>query len=378
LTGESIRVPLGDRSYDVEVGRGLLKEWGARLHACGARGRVALVTSTPVDELHGETARRSIREAGLDPLALSVPDGEAAKTPAVAAELHERLLDAGAERGTWVLALGGGTVGDVAGYAAATFMRGVPFAPAPTTLLAQVDASVGGKTGVNLPRGKNLVGAFHQPELVLVDLATLDTLPGRQLAAGWAEVAKAALIADAELFRYLESSVDAVVERRPEAVSRLVASAIRIKAEVVGEDERDLNGRRALLNFGHTVGHALEGAAGYGTLLHGEAVAIGMSVASRIACELGFLSPEDETRSRSVLERLGLPVRLPAVSVDAVLERLKHDKKVREGRVRFVLTGPIGVASLHADVPHSLVRDALASLTSAGDGMTPSHGEPHP
>ena len=336
----------GGRSL-VLVAPGLLDEAGERLKALGGPSTVAVVSTPPVARLYGKRLLRSLRRAGHRPILLTVPDGERAKTPAHAERLHRRFARAGLDRGARVVALGGGVVGDLAGFAAATYLRGIPLVMAPTTLLAQVDASVGGKTAVNLPEGKNLVGAFHQPCLVLADTATLATLPDRELRSGLAEAVKVGAALDRALFALLERDAERLLARDPASIGRVVTRCVRLKARLVASDERDVRGRRALLNYGHTVGHALEAATGYRRLRHGEAVAIGIAAAARLAVRLGALSPAAAARQERLLERLGLPTRIPrGVSLSRVAQALRRDKKARDGRLVFVLTPSVGSARL--------------------------------
>ena len=307
--------------------------------------------------------------AGIPPLAtITVPDGEEVKTLATVERIYNGLLDAGAERSTAIFALGGGVVGDMAGFAAATYLRGVPFVQVPTTLLAQVDASVGGKTGVNLPRGKNLVGAFYQPEAVLVDTATLGTLPERELRAGLAEVIKYGLIRDPGFFGWLEHHLQALLDREPDPLAEAIRRSCRNKAEVVADDERE-NGQRALLNLGHTFAHAIEAGTGYSPWLHGEAVAVGLVMAAEASWRLGRLSEADRDRTRALVEQAGLPTWGPSdLPVDRYLALMAVDKKVAEGRVRFVLLDAVGEALVTDDVPEEVLRDAIAACTPRGSG----------
>jgi 3-dehydroquinate synthase len=337
----------GSGESHLHCGPGLLDDAGALLAARVSPGPAAVVTTRRVARLYGARLLRSLRRAGFRPAAIVLPDGERAKSIAVAAALYRAFVRARLDRGSPVVALGGGAVGDVAGFAAATYLRGVPFVAAPTTLLAQVDASVGGKTAVNLPEGKNLVGAFHQPILVLADTSALATLGDRDFRSGVAEIVKVAAVLDAALFRLLERRADAVLARDAALIADLVARAVRWKARVVAEDERDTTGRRALLNYGHTVGHALEAAARFRALRHGEAVAIGIVAASRLAAALGILAAGDAARQEALIRRLGLPTRVPpGTSLAAVLAAIGRDKKVSRGRPAFVLTPQVGSGRL--------------------------------
>ncbi len=357
----------GGRSV-VLVGPGLLDEAGRRLRTLGDASDLAVVSTPPIARLHAARLLRSLRRAGQRPILFLVPDGERAKTPAQVERLHRRFARAGLDRGARVLALGGGVVGDLAGFAAATYLRGVPLVMAPTTLLAQVDASIGGKTAVNLPEGKNLVGAFHQPRLVLSDTATLATLPDREFRSGLAEVVKVGAALDRALFALLEREAARLLARDPALVARVVARCARLKARLVAADERDLSGRRALLNYGHTVGHALEAATGY-RLRHGEAVAIGIAAAARLAVRLGALTPASAARQEALLARLGLPTRVPrGVSLSLVTEALRRDKKARDGRLVFVLTPSMGSARLRPLRSIRLVSRVLIGLGCGREG----------
>jgi 3-dehydroquinate synthase len=298
LAGERIRVDLGDRSYDIDVGHGLLAGAGARIRPLLAQPRVVVVTDERVANLYLEELTASLAAAGIVHAAVVLPPGEATKDFPHLADLCDQVLALGIERRTTLLALGGGVIGDITGFAAAILLRGLDFVQVPTTLLAQVDSSVGGKTGINTKAGKNLVGAFHQPKLVLADTATLTTLDDRQLRAGYAEVVKYGLLGDAPFFDWLEEYGDAVLRREPAALQRAVAVSCRAKAAVVAADERE-GGIRALLNLGHTFGHALEAETGFGAvLLHGEAVAVGMVLAFELSSRLGLAAAEDAARVR--------------------------------------------------------------------------------
>ncbi|MGE5508002.1 MAG: 3-dehydroquinate synthase [Chitinophagales bacterium] len=360
-----VRVDLGARSYPVYTGAGLLEAVGAAAAGSAGHGRrVALITEPRVEGLYAATVRRSLEECGFAVLPLRVPEGEAAKTLAVVEALYREAALAGLERDDLVLALGGGAVTDTAGFFAATFLRGLRLLNVPTTLLAQVDAAVGGKVGVNLDEGKNLVGAFHQPSGVVVDTGALASLPGREVRSGLAEVVKCGVIQDAALFSRLEAwdfPVSEVTAHQDE-LTAAVQAAIAVKAQVVGDDERE-SGRRVILNFGHTAAHAVEKAAGFGRVRHGEAVAYGMMVAARLAVRLGVAAPQVEQRLDQVLARLELPRRreeLPASVAPAdLLGLLGRDKKVRGGRVRWVLPRTIGEATVTSEVPESLVRECL-------------------
>jgi len=341
--GQGLAVALGARSYPIRLGAGTLAAAGPEI-ARRTAARLAVVISVPsVARRYAGTLERSLRAAGLRTHRLLVPEGDRTKRLAVVARLYDALLAAGADRSSAVVALGGGMVGDLAGFAAATYLRGIPFVQVPTTLLAMVDASVGGKVGVNLPQGKNLVGAFHQPKLVWIDAAVLRSLPPRELAAGFAEVVKAAALWDAGLFARLERDAEALLALEPRPLLRAIARAVAIKAEIVARDERE-SGPRMLLNLGHTLGHAVEKLAGYRGVLHGEAVAIGMVYAARRSEQLGYAPAGTEARVGGLLRRFGLPTELPPHPRRAYLAALEVDKKKQGGRIRYVVLRGIGRA----------------------------------
>lgn len=339
----TVEVTLRERGYPIELGVGTLPEAGPAIARHTGASRAVIVTVLPVARRYSGVLARSLREAGLPVRRIVVPDGDRTKNLRQVARLYEALLDFGADRQTAVVALGGGMVGDLAGFLAATYLRGVPFVQVPTTVLAMADASIGGKVGVNLRRGKNLVGAFHQPRLVWIDLATLRSLPRRQCAAGLAEVVKAAAIRDRRLFERLERDLESILELKPEPLLAVMTRACAIKAEVVSRDEREA-GLRMLLNFGHTLGHAVETLRGYRGILHGEAVAMGMVFAARRSEALGVAPAGVAERLEALLRRAGLPTALPPFPRRAYLDALRVDKKRREARIRFVALRDIGRA----------------------------------
>lgn len=339
----TVPVALGERSYPIHIGAGLLGWLGGEIARHTKATRAAVVTVPAVGRRYAGRLVRSLREAGLETCRIAVRDGDAHKNLRAAARLYEDLLDRGADRATVVVALGGGTVGDLAGFAAATLLRGLPFVQVPTTLLAMVDASVGGKVGVNLPRGKNLVGAFHQPLLVGIDVDTLASLPVRERAAGLAEVVKAGLLWDRTFFEQLEREAENVLRLEPQALLPAIERACAIKAEIVAEDERE-SGRRMLLNLGHTLAHAVESISRYRGILHGEAVAMGMVFAAQRSEALGLCPPGVAARVESLLRRVGLPTGLPAYPRRAYLSALRVDKKRRDARIQFVALRAIGRA----------------------------------
>ncbi len=351
-------------SYDIIIGRGVLADLPDLAQAACPAARYAVITDSHVATLYGEKLVARCRDATLQVELLEFPAGEWNKTRETWARLSDRMLAAQLGRDSAVVALGGGVVGDVAGFVAATYLRGVPYIQAPTTLLAMIDSSIGGKTGVDVPAGKNLLGAFHQPRLVVADLDLLGTLPAPQLAAGIAEAVKHGAIADADYFAFLEREHDAVTTKQPDALERLVRRCVEIKAGVVAADERE-TGRRAILNFGHTVAHAVEATAKF-AVLHGEAVAIGMAYEARLAERLGIAAAGTADRIRRLLERYDLPLELPeSATPDELLATMQLDKKARAGTVRFAL--PEVVGRMHADgsgwtvaAPERVVREVLS------------------
>jgi len=362
----SLTVALEDRGYDIVIGPGLLHQAGALIAVAVPDARVAIVTDKHVAGLHLETLKAALAETGSLIGQVVLPAGESSKSFSQLDVLCHELLGLGVERGDVVVALGGGVIGDLAGFAASIVRRGVRVVQIPTTLLAQVDSSVGGKTGINSPRGKNLIGAFHQPSLVLADISVLATLPDRQFRAGYAEVAKYGLLGDAEFFDWLEENWPAVFRREPEALARIVGTSCRAKADVVAADEYE-TGNRALLNLGHTFGHALEAWAGFSDkLLHGEAIAIGMAQAFRYSMLAGLVGDNQVRRVESHLQAVGLPITVadipgPAVpEPDALLSLMAQDKKVRRGQLVFVLVRGIGEAFVCRDVDEDALRAFVA------------------
>ena len=339
----TLKVELAERSYPIVIGTGTRAEFGAAVKAHTGASRAFVITVPPVAKRYAPALERSLTAAGIAPKRFVIPDGERSKNLREAEKLYDALLAAGAERGSVVIALGGGVVGDLAGFVAATLLRGVAFVQAPTTLLAMIDSSVGGKTGVNVKRGKNLVGAFHQPRLVWIDAATLKSLPRRELLAGLAEGVKHAAIRDARLFALLERELERLLALDPEILLPFLARNCAIKAGVVSRDERE-SGERVLLNFGHTLGHAIETLSKYKGVLHGEAVAMGMSFAARRSEELGLATPGSAVRLVALLARAGLPTELPPFPRRAYLEAIAADKKRKDAHVRFVVLRTIGSA----------------------------------
>ena len=348
------------RTYSAIVERGILHRMGDFLPP--QSGKVFVVATADVWELHGQALDRGMNGHPYELLFL--PGGEPRKRLAEVETLADQMAAKGADRSSLIVAFGGGILTDMAGFLAAIFMRGIPVIQIPTTLLAQVDAAVGGKTGVNLTSGKNLLGSFHQPLAVLIDPAVLDTLPEREYRAGLFEVIKHGIIADADLFRLLDRESERVLRRDPDAVDRMIADSVRIKALVVSDDEREGDVRR-ILNFGHTFGHALEAETGYARFLHGEAVGWGMLAATRLAAKTGILWPEDEALIVACLHRYGAPDRVDGLDVSRIAERLKGDKKTIQGRVHFVLPDVIGHVRITADVEESLVLQAIRESLAA-------------
>lgn len=358
--------PVGARSR-VRVARGALARLGVFVRATTGARAVALVADRRVDRLWGAEARRALRRAGLGVTPFAVPAGERAKRPRELERLWNGFADAGIARGDAVVALGGGTTGDLAGFAASTWQRGVPWVCVPTTLLAQVDSSVGGKTAVDLAAGKNLVGSFHQPAGVLVDPEVLATLPARHVRAGLSEVLKKGFAVDARLFEWCERNADALAAGDGAALAGAVTRALRAKVGIVLGDEREREGgRRTALNFGHTLGHAIEAALGYRGLLHGEAVAIGMRAAAELSVAAAGLAPGARVRLEAMLDHVGLPVRMPPLPLRALLAAMARDKKRRGAEVRWVLTPRVGDASVPRAVPYPLVRAALLHAGARG------------
>lgn len=338
---EQLTVGLDDRSYDIIIGTQILETLGEYCRKCGLRGRAAVVTNTVVGPLYYERAARSLETAGFSVEMIETPDGEAYKNINTLHDIYSGLIEKDFNRGSFIVALGGGVTGDMAGFAAATYLRGIPFVQVPTTLLAQVDSSVGGKTGINHELGKNLIGSFYQPGLVLIDVATLDTLPQREYLAGVAEVIKYGVILDEALFEELENNVDKILKRDGGLLEKIIRRCCELKADIVEQDERE-SGVRAALNYGHTLGHAVEALAGYGTFLHGEAVAIGMVQAARLSAVSGVSTPQCTERITALLRALGLPVELPTFTREDYLGVLLRDKKVRDKGITFVLNKGIG------------------------------------
>jgi 3-dehydroquinate synthase len=351
-----VTVPLTNRSYDVVIGNGILEQAGSLLREAGLNRPVAVVTDERVEELYGQTLLAALADARFASSLHIISGGEPAKSFAMAEEVSESLAGAGVDRSSLILALGGGVIGDLAGFVASIFARGIPYVQVPTTVMAQVDSSVGGKTAINLGAGKNLVGSFHQPALVIVDPDTLATLGSRERNEGFAEVIKYGVIADRSLLDGVENFSD-------EKMTEIVRRCVQIKASIVAEDEREESGKRALLNFGHTIGHAIESAAGYGKLLHGEAISLGMRAAGWLSMKYAGFPTRHQERLIHLLKQLSLPVVLPdEITTAAVMERVFADKKFHRGQIRFVLSTGFGSAFVSEKITRTDLESAVDSL----------------
>ncbi len=357
---QTVKVALGARSYSIEIGSGLLSTVGKRCQNLGLGKRCAIITDRRVGPLYAKKAAASLKQAGFETNIITVAAGEKAKSLSVVGQCYDQLAACRLERKSFVVALGGGVVGDLAGFVAASYLRGIPFVQVPTTLLAQVDSSVGGKTGINLKAGKNLVGAFYQPRLVLCDLDTLRTLPSREYRAGLAEIIKYGIIYDAALFDRIERDMTLLLKKHPRTLAEVVARCCEIKADVVGQDETE-SGLRAILNFGHTIGHAIEAISGYGKFLHGEAISIGQVAAAKISAEQSGLSEEDVARITQLFKRAGLPTKIKLSSAQRakLFAAMKVDKKVSAGEIKFVLARKIGRVDFGQKVSADSINRAL-------------------
>jgi 3-dehydroquinate synthase len=361
IKGVPLTVNVRDRPYDVLVHDGDLAGVGAFARQRSS-GHLAIVITDENARPHAETALNGLRHAGFEAHLLTFPAGEQQKTLATAAQLYDRLADLGADRRTLIVAAGGGVVGDLAGFVAATYARGLPLLMVPTTLLAMVDSSLGGKVAVNHPRGKNLLGAFHQPVGVWIDTRTLDTLPAREYRSGLGEVVKYAVALDADLFAYLDARSRAVLDREPDVIRHVIVRCCQLKAGIVEQDEREVTGTRMLLNYGHTFAHAFETVSGYGSWLHGEAVAAGMMCAARLAERRGLVGPDVPMRQRSLLARFGLPLAPQAWADALLLDAMRRDKKSFNGRLRLVLPVGLGKVMIFDDVSEEEVITALRDV----------------
>ena len=358
----TLTVGLGNRTYPIHIGEGLLARADLFLPHLPQR-KVSVVTNTTVASLYLERFSGALRSAGVEIVPVVLPDGEQHKNWLTLNAIFDALLSNRCERKSAIIALGGGVIGDLAGFAAASYQRGVPLIQVPTTLLAQVDSSVGGKTAINHPLGKNMIGAFYQPGMVLADTGLLDTLPVRELSAGLAEVIKYGLIMDLPFLGWLEANMDNLNKRDPSALAYAVTRSCENKAAVVAADERE-SGERALLNLGHTFGHAIEAGLGFGTWLHGEAVAAGIILAARLSARMGLLSADDVERIARLFERAGLPIEAPSLGQDRYLELMGHDKKVENGRLRLVLLQSLGKAFMTSDFDLRALREVLAGAAA--------------
>ena len=352
-----IKVSLGIKSYQVYIGSGLLVQAGRWLSENGFSGKLVIITDNTVNKLYGGALSRHLTEDGFSVSTLLVPAGEEQKSLETAGRLYNELVSSNAERTTPILALGGGVIGDLAGFVAATYLRGVPLVQMPTTLLAQVDSSVGGKVAVDHGQLKNMIGAFYQPRLVIADTDTLKTLPAEELASGLAEVIKSAAIRDENFFAFLERNLDRIKALDEKALEESVFQSVKIKAEVVEKDELD-SGLRNILNYGHTIGHAIESVSDF-KMKHGEAVAIGMLAAAKISKKMGMLDENEVVRLKKVIERASLPTEMPDFKIEEIMRAMRHDKKVRQDKVRFVLLKSIGNVLITDEVNPSLVEQVL-------------------
>lgn len=352
-----VEVRLGTNSYEVYIGSGLLMQTGHQLKETGFTDKLVIITNPIVKGLYGDALKQTLIAEGFRITILQVPDGEEQKSLEIAGRLYTELTDFYAERMTPILALGGGVIGDLAGFVAATYLRGVPLIQIPTTLLAQVDSSIGGKVAVNHGQLKNKIGAFYQPRLVISDISTLRTLPTKVVTDGLAEVIKSAVIGDKELFTFLEKNLNEVKSLDDETLEEVVFQSAKIKAEIVEKDERDL-GLRSILNYGHTVGHAIESVSDF-KVEHGEAVAIGMLAAARISNKQGILDNNELSRLKSVIKRAGLPTQMPNLELKKIIQAIEHDKKILRGKIRFVLPKSIGSVFITDEVSLSLVEEVL-------------------
>lgn len=358
---EVLKVELGERSYPIYIGQGVLSDIGVLLPYL-RQPKVAVVTNTTVASLYLKRFASELSRSGIEVVEIVLPDGEEFKSWQSLNSIFDVLLEKHCERSTTLVALGGGVVGDMTGFAAACYQRGMPFVQVPTTLLSQVDSSVGGKTAINHPLGKNMIGAFYQPRLVLIDTELLKTLPERELRSGLAEVIKYGLIRDLSFLEWLEENMERLLAREPQAMEHAILCSCRNKAEVVAADEHE-NGERALLNLGHTFGHAIETGLGYGVWLHGEAIAAGTMMAVELSGRLGWIAPGDVDRVEKLFVRAGLPVYGPDLAAERYLELMRHDKKVQEGRLRLVLLKQLGQATVSDESPETEIIQAISART---------------
>lgn len=358
---QKIRVELGSRSYNIMIDAMVLKDIGETLKKFEFSSKVALISNPTVYELYGKTVSGSIKDSGYDLLEVLIPDGEEYKSLTYAEKIYEALLKAKLDRKSALIALGGGVIGDITGFAASTYMRGIDFIQVPTTLLAQVDSSVGGKTGVNHPLGKNMIGAFWQPRLVWVDSATLRTLPQREFLSGLGEVIKYGVIWDEEFFVYLETNRDKILQLDPGALTHIIRRSCEIKSEVVSKDERE-SGLRAVLNYGHTIGHAIETITGYKKYLHGEAVSIGMHLEAKLSHQVGLIDSIDVLRIKDLIDSYKLPSEMPGeIKINDLMEMMQIDKKTVGGKMHFVLPEKVGSVRIHDDITAENIKKLAES-----------------
>ena len=355
---QRLSIDLGERSYDILIGRGLRKRVGELLKAAFDPSRVVVITHPSINNLYGEEVMENFVAQGWATDIIEVPEGESSKNLSQAEKLYDHLLELNCDRKSVLVALGGGVIGDLVGFVAATYQRGIPFIQVPTTLLSQVDSSVGGKTAVDHPKGKNMIGVFYQPRLVVVDLETLRTLPSNEYRAGLAEIVKYGVISDASLFEFLEAHCKEILSLDHECLSHIIETSCAIKAEVVEKDERESR-YRMILNFGHTLGHAIESLTDYSSFIHGEAVAIGMVRAAKLSHSMGKCSEEVPKRLEALLKKLGLPVEMPKLESSAVIESLYHDKKTMNHKIKFILVKEIGSIEIVDHMPEAEILKVL-------------------
>jgi 3-dehydroquinate synthase len=355
---QRLSIDLGERSYEILIGPGLRKRVGEFLKAVFNPSRIIIITHPSINSLYGEEVVASCRDQGWTTDIIEVPEGESSKNLGQAEKLYDHLLELNCDRKSALIALGGGVIGDLVGFVAATYQRGIPFVQVPTTLLSQVDSSVGGKTAVNHPKGKNMIGAFYQPRLVIADLETLNTLPSKEYRAGLAEIVKYGVISDARLFEFLETRYKDILSQDQDCLSYIVETSCAIKAEVVEKDERESH-YRMILNFGHTLGHAFEALTQYSRFIHGEAVAIGMVCAAELSHSMGKCSKEVPNRLKTLLNNLGLPVEMPELDSTAVIESLYHDKKTMDHKIKFILVKDIGSIEIVDHMPEAEIQKIL-------------------
>lgn len=356
-----IRVELGDRSYNIAIDRGVINELGRTLERFEFSKRLAIISNPTVYDLYGKVVSESIKDAGFELTEIIIPDGEEYKNLSWLQNIYGELLKARLDRKSALIALGGGVIGDITGFAASTYMRGIDFVQVPTTLLAQVDSSVGGKTGVNHPLGKNMIGTFWQPRVVWIDIDTLKTLPKREFLSGLAEVIKYGVIRDGEFFDFLEINRDKILKLDRDAIIHIVGRSCEIKSDVVSRDERE-SGLRAILNYGHTIGHAIETVTGYKRFLHGEAVAIGMHMEAKLSRVLGFIDDKQVSRIKNLIESYSLPSQMPeGIESKGLFTAMQIDKKAISGELKFILPEKVGAVKIHSGVSEEDINKALAN-----------------